>query len=141
MKLEKHLNIQKSKDTSLLEFSDTRVSIKSNNEYTFPLPFIHDETQRDIQFFYDTFVSEAEHLLDGEAIPSHIHYNETSILFSVSDKTAKYTITLSVDEYLTITKTKDYLEIANLLDYFIHNCKHIPNNLTALYEEIKSEIK
>lgn len=140
MKLEKSIHTKKNHDKSLLEFEDSGILIKAKNEYTFPVSTLS-EDHKEIQFFYDSFVSETECILKEHNHPSHIHFNELSILFSINFNDTQYTLTLTKEEYKLICMDKFYLELANLIDLFIKNCHTIPSNLSAIYEEIKALIK
>lgn len=140
MKLEKSIHTKKNHDKSLLEFEDSGILIKAKNEYTFPVSTLS-EDHKEIQFFYDSFVSETECILKEHNHPSHIHFNELSILFSTNFNDTQYTLTLTKEEYKLICMDKYYLELANLIDLFINNCHTIPSNLTDIYEEIKALIK
>lgn len=140
MKLEKSIHTKKNHDKSLLEFEDSGILIKAKNEYTFPVSVLS-EDHTEIQFFYDSFVSETECILKEHNHPSHIHFNELSILFSINFNDTQYVLTLTKEEYKLICMDKYYLELANLIDLFINNCHTIPSNLSAIYEEIKALIK
>lgn len=140
MKLEKSIHTKKNHDKSLLEFEDSGISIKAKNEYTFPVSALS-EDHPEIQFFYDTFISEVECVLKEHNNPSHIHFNEVSILFSTSFNDTQYVLTLATKEYKLICIDKTYLELANLVDLFIKNSAYVPSSLSELYEEIKTMIK
>lgn len=140
MKLEKSIHTKKNHDKSLLEFEDSGILIKAKNEYTFPVSVLS-EDHTEIQFFYDSFISETECILKEHNRPSHIHFNELSILFSTNFNDAQYVLTLTKEEYKLICMDKYYLELANLIDLFIKNSAYIPSYFSELYEEIKNMIK
>ena len=140
MKLEKSIHTKKNHDKSLLEFEDSGILIKAKNEYTFPVSVLS-EDHPEIQFFYDTFISETECILQEHNNPSHIHFNEVSILFSTNFDDTQYVLTLTTEEYKLIATDKTYLELTNLIDLFIKNSAYIPSCFSELYEEIKIMIK
>jgi hypothetical protein len=140
MKLEKSIHTKKNHDKSLLEFEDSGILIKAKNEYTFPVSTLS-EDHKEIQFFYDSFISETECILKEHNHPSHIHFNELSILFSINFHDTQYVLTLTKEEYKLICMDKYYLDLANLIDLFIKNSAYVPSYFSELYEEIKNMIK